>query len=110
MSPDNATPVLKGSPAGGCQADLLAQRAAERAAPNFPSGMRLLGSRRRRTPHERLDPALPGHSSHSSRPCAAGMATHKRVLVVGGGFAGLAAARELSAAQQFDVTIVDPKE
>ncbi|PRW60282.1 NADH dehydrogenase [Chlorella sorokiniana] len=38
------------------------------------------------------------------------MATRKRVLLVGGGFAGLSAARELSATHQYDVTLVDPKD
>lgn len=52
-------------------------------------------------------PVLPGCGPPPLRlSCAM---AKKRVLVVGGGFAGLAAARELCGGQ-YDVTVVDPKE
>ncbi|KAI7835805.1 hypothetical protein COHA_010295 [Chlorella ohadii] len=38
------------------------------------------------------------------------MATRPRVVVVGAGFAGLAAARELSKTHAYEVTVVDPKD
>ena len=58
------------------------------------------------------DPAPLDHSNHSWQAprVSAGMATRPRVVVVGAGFAGLAAARELSKTHAYEVTVVDPKE